>query len=198
MNVHMQPLFWRLSGNNYSGLDAVSLLMPHGQGRDQTTEIPTDVRFYSKRNSIHPVDMRWSGEDAELFFALLSRVLPAPIDNNIEVDLQDKNIQGIVHLVAQMRFQAPWSLDDLLGEDLNTTRTELSIGDLVALNTCYGFPLAIVVGLDAIEVNCVLVEPVVANEHVLMAERSLLTMNRLGVLPATFADSASREQQTLH
>lgn len=198
MNAEMQPLFWRISDQDKSGLEVVSLLMPAGAAGEEPTEFPTEVSFRSNRSSTHPVDLRWSEEDSDLFMNLLDRLMEAEDGDDIELDISDAVIQGIVQLVALARFKSPWPTDELTGEDFITEREELEVGDLVSLNTRYGFILAIVVGLDSIDATCVLLESVMDNDRLLIPDHSLLVMNRHFVLPAAFSEEDTGEDAIFH
>lgn len=198
MNAEMQPLFWRISDQDKSGLEIVSLLMPAGAAGEEPTEFPTEVSFRSNRSSTHPVDLRWSEEDSDLFMNLLDRLTEAEDGEDIELDISDAVIQGIVQLVALARFKSPWPTDELTGEDFITEREELEVGDLVSLNTRYGFILAIVVGLDSIDATCVLLESVMDEDRLLIPDHSLLVMNRHFVLPAAFSEEDTGEDAIFH
>lgn len=198
MSTEMQPLFWRISDQNKSGFEAVSLLMPTGVSNEAPAEFPTEVSFPSNRSTTHPVDLRWSEEDADLFMTLLDRLADEELEGEVELNLSDSVIQGIVQLVALARFKTPWPTDELTGDDFITEREELEMGDVVALNTRYGYPLAIIVGLDSVDATCILLDPLFSNSQVLIPDHSVLIVNRLSVLPATFADSDSGEEATHH
>lgn len=198
MNAEMQPLFWRISDQDQSGFEAVSLLMPAASAGEDPAEFPTEVSFRSNRSSHHPVDLRWSEEDSDLFMSLLDRLMEPEEEGDIEVDISDGVIQGIVQLVALARFKTPWPTDELVGDDIITEREELEVGDLVALNTRYGFALAIIVGLDSIDATCVLLDALMDNDELLIPDHSLLMINRLCVLPASFADADLGEDAILH
>ncbi|MAD46981.1 MAG: hypothetical protein CMI02_04710 [Oceanospirillaceae bacterium] len=198
MNAEMQPLFWRISDQDKSGFEAVSLLMPAGMAGEDPAEFPTEVCFRSNRSTTHPVDLRWSEEDSDLFMNLLDRLMDAEDGEDIEVDLSDSVIQGIVQLVALARFKTPWPTDELTGDDFITEREELEIGDLVALNTRFGFALAVIVGLDSIDATCVLMDSLMSGDELQVPDHSLLVINRHCVLPASFADSDLGEDAVFH
>ena len=198
MNAEMQPLFWRISDQDKSGFEAVSLLMPAGMAGEDPAEFPTEVCFRSNRSTTHPVDLRWPEEDSDLFMNLLDRLMDAEDGEDIEVDLSDSVIQGIVQLVALARFKTPWPTDELTGDDFITEREELEIGDLVALNTRFGFALAVIVGLDSIDATCVLMDSLMSGDELQVPDHSLLVINRHCVLPASFADSDLGEDAVFH
>jgi hypothetical protein len=198
MNAEMQPLFWRISQTKQQGINVVSLLMPADAGGD-VAEVPMDVSFPSKSPIYEPQDLRWSEEDSSLFLDLIERVVDTNDRPDIELDLNDDVVQGIVQLVALHRFQTPRPLDELLADDVITEREELEIGDLVSLNTHFGAPLAIIVGLDAIDATCVLLDPLInAEGDILIPDHSVLMVNRLAVLPAAFAVTDNGEGAILH
>ncbi|KZZ43165.1 MAG: hypothetical protein MK185_08270 [Saccharospirillaceae bacterium] len=198
MNAEMQPLFWRISQTKQQGINVVSLLMPADAGGD-VAEVPMDVSFPSKSPCYEPQDLRWSEEDSSLFLDLIERVVDTNDRPDIELDLNDDVVQGIVQLVALHRFQTPRPLDELLADDVITEREELEIGDLVSLNTHFGAPLAIIVGLDAIDATCVLLDPLInAEGDILIPDHSVLMVNRLAVLPAAFAVTDNGEGAILH
>lgn len=198
MNAEMQPLFWRISQTKQQGINVVSLLMPADAGGD-VAEVPMDVSFPSKSPFYEPQDLRWSEEDSSLFLDLIERVVDTNDRPDIELDLNDDVVQGIVQLVALHRFQTPRPLDELLADDVITEREELEIGDLVSLNTHFGAPLAIIVGLDAIDATCVLLDPLInAEGDILIPDHSVLMVNRLAVLPAAFAVTDNGEGAILH
>lgn len=198
MAIQMQPLYWRLNERHYAGINDVSLIMPNNYQDNSALEFPTQVSFQASKTEASSQDMRWSQDDIELFFTLLERLMQQQLDGNVEVDLTDKSIQAIVQLVAQMRFQKAWQMHELEADDFITQRSELSVGDLAALNTCYGYPLAIVVDLDSVEATCVLLTPVSLNEKTLIAAQSLVKLNRVAVLPAAFAEEENGEYETRH
>lgn len=198
MSTEMQPLFWRISDQDHSGFEAVSLLMPASPSDEAPAEFPTEVSFRSNRTSTHPVDLRWSEEDSDLFMTLLDRLANAEMDGDVELDISDSVVQGIVQLVALARFKTPWPTDELTGDDFITEREEIETGDLVALNTRYGYPLAIIVGLDSVDATCILLDPVYDNGQVLIPHHSVLVVNRLSVLPASFSEGDTGEDAVLH
>lgn len=198
MSTEMQPLFWRISDQDHSGFEAVSLLMPASPSDEAPAEFPTEVSFRSNRTSTHLVDLRWSEEDSDLFMTLLDRLANAEMDGDVELDISDSVVQGIVQLVALARFKTPWPTDELTGEDFITEREEIETGDLVALNTRYGYPLAIIVGLDSVDATCILLDPVYDNGQVLIPHHSVLVVNRLSVLPASFSEGDTGEDAVLH
>jgi hypothetical protein len=198
MNAAMQTLYWRVANEKNTELDAVSVLMPQeDSGSSQVAlEYPVDVSFKPSKQHSNPIDLRWSEEDVELFLALLNKVMDFD-QRNIELDIEDRTIQGIIHLVATARFQTPYPADEIEGEDFITYRRELDVGDLVALNTHYGFVSAVIVDLDSIDATCILLDEVVdENDEVLLPGYQLLMMNRSAVLPAEFGDEV--EPEVLH
>lgn len=198
MTADMQPLFWRISRTDEQGIGAVSLLMPASENENPAV-FPTDVNFLSQKLTHDPRDIRWSDEDSDLFLSLLDRIIDVENETNIELDLNDNVVQGLVQLVALHRFQTPRPADELLGDDLITLREELEIGDLVSLNTQYGRPAAIIVGLDSIDVTCILLDPLNnENQELLVPEQTVLMVNRLAVLAAAFADSDCGHNAVLH
>lgn len=192
MNAENLQLFWRIRAGEQAGQEAVSLLMP-APGPDQETEFPTSVSFKAqdaRRIDSLPHDLRWSDEDSDLFMSLLDRVTDDSDETELVLDVSDELVQGIVQLVALVRFKSPWDAADLVGRDINVPREELEIGDLVAINTRYGFTTAIVVGLDSIDVTVILLEAVCdAREAQLLPEHSVLLVNRMSVVSATFCDA---------
>ncbi|MFC3681129.1 hypothetical protein [Bacterioplanoides pacificum] len=197
MNAEMQPLFWRISHTDQQGIDAVSLLMPASEP-GQATEFPTDVSFPASSAGSAVRDLRWSDEDSELFLDLVDRVIDTDDSPDIELDLNDDVIQGIVQLVALRRFRTPRPLDEWLGDDVLTEREELEIGDLVSLNTLAGSPVAIIVGLDSIDATCILLEDLYQAEQLIAPMHSVLMVNRLAVLPSAFAVSDDGEGAVFH
>lgn len=202
MFAEMQPLFWRIRDADTHGQNAVSLLMPGDTAGEKETEFPTDVAFLAKQQNSQIVDLKWSDDDSDLFLSLLERVaLPESEMNEVDgitLDINDGVVQGIVQLVALARFQTPLPSDDLLGRDINTIRYELEVGDLVAVNTQYGFKLAIIIGLDSIDANCVLLDGIYDDEHLVVADHTILAVNRLSVLSAEFCDSDLGEDAVYH
>lgn len=199
MNAVLQPLFWRLASEQNSDMDVVSVLMPRGEEADKVAiEYAIDVSFKASTQHQNPIDLRWSEEDSELFMSLLRKVMNIS-DQDIELDIEDGMVQGLIHLVATARFHTPWPGDELEGDDFITYRQEIEIGDLVSLNTKYGFYSAVVVGLDSIDATCVLLDDIMvpdSEEEVLMTSHSLLMVNRVAVLPPDFAEDV--EATTLH
>lgn len=202
MYAEMQPLFWRLRDADTGGCDAVSLLMPAEQIGESETEFPTDVAFLSQRQTTSVVDLKWSDDDSDLFLSLLGRIsIPeSEIDQNdgITLDISDSVVQGIIQLVALARFQTPLPSDDLLADDVNTIREELEVGDLVAINTHYGFKLAIIIGLDSVDATCVLLDDISHEDEVVVADHSVLVVNRISVLSAEFCESDLGEDAVRH
>ncbi|WP_370294092.1 hypothetical protein [Thalassolituus sp.] len=198
MIAEMQPLYWRIQDTDNSGLDAVSLLMPANEG-EPATVVPTDVSFCSRRSGNQAVDVRWSDDDSDLFLSLLERVSSEDAeDDSIVLDINDGIVQGIVQLVALTRFKTPWPTDELVGDDINTERDETEIGDLVALNTRYGFVMGIVVGMDSIDMTCILLEDISDGDVCLVPDHSVLVFDRTNVLPIAFADTDTGEGATFH
>src|SRR5690606_13287585 len=141
---------------------------------------------------------RWWEEDTNLFMIRIVLCSDEYIEGDVERNLSDSVIKGIVQLVILARFKTPRSTDALTGDDFITEREELEMGDVVALNTRYGYPLAIIVGLDSVDATCILLDPVFSNSQVLIPDHSALIVNRLSVLPATFADSDGGEEAIRH
>lgn len=198
MSAEMLPLFWRIAGSDQNGVQAVSLLMPAPASGEAPAEFPTEVFFRSSRQDKQVVDVRWSDEDSDLFMNLLDRVVDVEDENEVTLDITDSVVQGIVQLVALTRFRAPWPSEELVGEDFITEREENDIGDLVAVNTRYGFILGIVVGLDSIDATCILLEPVKKDDATLLTDHSLVVVNRAYILPCSFADSDTGQGSTRH
>lgn len=198
MNSEMLPLFWRVTGADRNGLQAVSLLMPARVAGEEPSEFPTDVFFRSARDPQKSVDLRWSDEDSDLFMNLLDRVVDAEDEDNVALDISDNVVQGIVQLVAVARFRTPWPAEEMAGEDFLTEREENEIGDLIAVNTCHGFVLAIVVGIDSIDATCILLEPVEDGDRVVLPDHSLIVINRAYLLPCSFADADTGVSSTRH
>lgn len=198
MNAAMQPLYWRLANEKNTDLDAVSVLMPQEDTETQQNtamEYPVDVSFKPRQKHASPIDLRWSEEDVELFLNLLNKVMDFD-KKDIELDIEDSTVQGIIHLVATARFHTPWPGDELEGDDFMTYRREIEIGDLVALNTVHGFFSAVVVDLDSIDATCVLLDDIVDDESpddILMPCYQLLVVNRAAVLPAEFGNEVDPE-----
>ncbi|MEK9765008.1 MAG: hypothetical protein VW274_00865 [Thalassolituus sp.] len=200
MNAEMQPLYWRIQDNDNTGLDAVSLLMPANDG-EPATVMPTEVSFCSRRSGNQAVDVRWSDEDSDLFLSLLERVSgdhAEEEDDSMVLDINDGVVQGIVQLVALARFKTPWPSDELVADDINTVREEIEIGDLVAVHTYYGCPMAIVVGMDSIDVTCILLEDIESDGHSLVPDHSVFVVNRSCILPPAFAESDTGEAAVFH
>jgi len=200
MNAEMQPLYWRIQNNDNSGFDAVSLLMPAAEG-EPATLVPTEVSFCSRRSGSQAVDVRWTEEDSDLFLSLLDRVSgdhAEETDDSMVLDINDGVVQGIVQLVALARFKTPWPSDDLVAGDINTVREEVEIGDLVALHTHHGCPMAIIVGMDSIDLTCILLEDIEVDGVSIVPEHSVFVVNRSCALPPAFAESDSGEDAVLH
>lgn len=197
MSRDMQPLFWRINEQDHRGMEAVSLLMPTNDTHNTAVELPTSVHLRTQGQDSYPLDLSWSSEDQELFMSLLEHNSGQALEGNIELDLSDEKVWGLIQLVALSRFKAPLPIDDILGEDFNCQRAELSVGDLIAINTQHGYPLAVVVGLDSIDANCVLLNDIVKGGQVEMQKYSLLMVNRLSALPAAFADAIASEDAVL-
>ncbi|HCM06308.1 MAG TPA: hypothetical protein DIC30_09885 [Oceanospirillales bacterium] len=197
MNAVLQPLFWRLANEQNSGLDVVSVLMPRGDEADRVAiEYAIDVSFKPSNSHQNPIDLRWSEDDSELFMSLLRKVLNVT-DKDIELDIEDGMVQSLINLVATARFHTPWPGDELEGEDFMTYRKEIEVGDLISLNTKYGFYSAVIVALDSIDATVVLLDDIVSpdsaglpedEQDVIMPSHSLLMLNRVCVLPAEFAE----------
>ncbi len=198
MNADMMTLFWRITEGEHAGLEAVSLLMPASGVNNKAAEFPTEVSFHAD-SSIRPRDERWSDEDSDLFLSLLDRVVDVSEEPEVTLDISDELVQGIVQLVALVRFKSPEPIDELAGRDLNVPRQETEIGDLVAVNTRYGFVMAIVVGMDSIDITCVLLEPMNDEKGtMLMPDHSVLLVNRVSVVPASFCDTETSRGATVH
>lgn len=199
MNAVLQPLFWRLANEQNTDMDVVSVLMPRGEEADKVAiEYAIDVSFKSSNKHQNPIDLRWSEEDSELFMSLLRKVMNIS-DKDVELDIEDGMVQGLIHLVATARFHTPWPGDDLEGDDFITYRQEIEVGDLVSINTKYGFYSAVIVALDSIDATCVLLDDIMApdsEEEVIMPSHSLLMVNRVSVLTPDFAEDV--EATILH
>jgi hypothetical protein len=199
MNAVLQPLFWRLANEQNTDVDVVSVLMPHGEEADKVAiEYAIDVSFKSSNKHQNPIYLRWSDEDSELFMSLLRKVMNIT-DKNVELDIEDGMVQGLINLVATARFHTPWPGDELEGEDFITYRQEIEVGDLVSINTKYGFYSAVIVNLDSIDATCVLLDDVMAKDsedEVIMPSHSLIMVNRVAVLTPDFAEDV--EATILH
>jgi hypothetical protein len=183
--------------------------MPRGAEEAKVAiEYAIDVSFKPSTQHQTPIDLRWSEEDSELFMSLLRKVMNIT-DKSVELDIEDDMIQGLIHLVATARFHTPWPGDDLEGEDFITYRKEIEVGDLISINTTYGFYSAVIVALDSIDATVVLLDDILIpttseeadNEsegdlEVIMPSHSLLMINRVCVLPAEFAEDV--EAPILH
>jgi hypothetical protein len=197
MNAGLQPLFWRLANEMNSDLDVVSVLMPRGAEADKVAiEYAIDVSFKPSTHHQNPIDLRWSEDDGALFISLLHKVMNVT-EKDIELDIEDSVVQGLIHLVATARFHTPWPGDELEGEDFITYRKELEIGDLISVNTIHGFYSGVIVALDSIDATVVLLDDIITLESasapeeeqdVVMPSHSLLMFNRVCVLPAEFAE----------
>lgn len=199
MNSVLLPLFWRVENDQNTDFDVVSVLMPHGERADNVAiEYSIDVSFKSSGKHSKPIDLRWSEEDGELFMCLLRKIMQVT-EKSVELDIEDEVVQGLIQLVATARFHTPWPGDELEGGDFNTYRSEIEVGDLVAINTLYGFYSAVIVALDSIDATVVILEDIVekdGDQEVIMPSHSLLMLNRVGVLPVEFAEGS--EGTVLH
>jgi hypothetical protein len=205
MSALLQPLFWRLANEQNSDMDIVSVLMPKGAEEEKVAiEYAVDVTFKPSSQHQRPIDLRWSEEDSELFMSLLRKVMNIG-HKHVELDIEDNMIQSLIHLVATARFHTPWPGDELEGEDFMTYRKEIEVGELVSLNTIYGFYSAVIVALDSIDATVVLLDDIISPEtlrepeeqqDVIMPSHSLLMLNRICVLPAEFAEDV--EATVLH
>lgn len=205
MSAVLQPLFWRLANEQNTDLDIVSVLMPRGEEKEKVAiEYAIDVSFKPSTQHQSPIDLRWSEEDSELFMSLLRKVMNIS-DKDVELDIEDDMVQGLIHLVATARFHTPWPGDELEGEDFMTYRSEIEVGDLISVNTTHGFFSAVIVALDSIDATVVLLDDIISSEvstgpeeecEVIMPSHSLLMLNRVCVLPAEFAEDV--EAPVLH
>ena len=198
MSRDMQPLFWRINEQDHQGMEAVSLLMPTNNTDNTAVELPTSVHLRTKGQASYPLDLSWTSEDQELFMSLLEHNNGKELEGNIELDLTDEKVWNLIQLVALSRFKAPLPIDDMLGDDFICERKELSVGDLIAINTQHGYPLAVVVGLDSIDATCVLLDDITHQEQVKVQKYSLLMVNRLSALPAEFAETTTQDGAVLH
>ena len=177
MNAVLQPLFWRLANEQNTDMDVVSVLMPRGEEADKVAiEYAIDVSFKSSSKHQNPIDLRWSEEDSELFMSLLRKVMNIS-DKDVELDIEDGMVQGLIHLVATARFHTPWPGDDLEGDDFITYRQEIEVGDLVSINTKYGFYSAVIVALDSIDATCVLLDDIMAPD----SEEEVILLHQLEI-----------------
>lgn len=128
--------------------------------------------------------------------SLLNKVMNVT-EKDIQLDIEDGMVQGLINLVATARFHTPWPGDELEGEDFMTYRKEVEVGDLISINTKYGFYSAVIVALDSIDATVVLLDDIVSSasadlsedeQEVIMPSHSLLILNRVCVLPAEFAE----------
>ena len=197
MNAGLQPLYWRLANETNSDLDVVSVLMPRGEEVDKVAvEYAIDVSFKPSTHHQNPIDLRWSEDDGALFISLLHKVMNVT-EKDIELDIEDSMVQGLIHLVATARFHTPWPGDELEGEDFMTYRSEIEVGDLISINTIHGFFSGVIVALDSIDATVVLLDDIISLEsasapeeeqEVVMPSHSLLMLNRVCVLPPEFAE----------
>jgi hypothetical protein len=203
MSGELQPMFWRVANEQNSDMDIVSVLMPRGaEEKKIAIEYAIDVTFKPSTQHRSPIDLRWSEEDSELFMSLLHKVMNVGY-KHIELDIEDSMVQSLIQLVATARFHTPWPGDNLEGEDFFTYRKEIEVGDLISLNTIYGFYSAVIVGLDSIDATVVLLDDIISPEtidapeeqqEVIMPNHRLLMLNRVCVLPPEFAED---EEATL-
>jgi hypothetical protein len=142
--------------------------------------------------------VRWSDDDNDLFMTLVDRVMDLSDEAEMVLDLTDDVVQGIIHLVALARFRTPWPGEELEADELNAPRQELEIGDLVALNTSAGFPMAVVVALDSVDATCILLDSIETLTGDTVPDHSVLVMSRLNVLPSYFANSDQGESEVRH
>lgn len=192
----MQPLYWRLSDFQRGGLSAVSLLIPTSLNAQTVLELPMSVCCAHSASA--PQDLIWSSEDVELFFLLLERLLQTQLEGNIELDMHDHSVQAIMQLVAKMRFQQAKDMQGLEGSEIQTVRSHLRIGDLVAINSCMGFVSAIVVALEEETARCVVFEALELRDKTIVAAQSLVRVKRIALLPAAFAEDDQGEHYTRH
>lgn len=197
MSIQMQPLFWRIGDTQGNGRGALSLLMPHHLGSRNVTELPINLSFQASPEHSGPKDLRWSESDVELFMALLQQKRQDALEGDVELDIQDRAVQGMIQLVALARFQTALNIDADLDGEIITERTELEIGSMVALNNGSTFPLAIIVALDSVEVSCILLEPCALPAQEL-ADGSLVVLSRQATLPESFAQSFQGEGAVRH
>lgn len=200
MNAQMQPLAWRMEASSQPGLAVVNLIVV--EEGEEPVLLASDICLTA---TTVLQDLNWSDEDCDLFLALLERISDVDDDaepgkqHDLELDIHDAVVQGIVQLVALRRFQPPLPSDELLADDVVTEREELEIGDLVAINTVHGYPLGIVVELDSIDATCVLLDDLDdTGGECLLHEHQLLVVNRLAALPAGFAPSDLGEGAIIH
>lgn len=188
--IQTTSLYWRLTHNAKLNSAHVSLLMPSQNKQQKPEEIPTNVNLAPLKKHLKPIDIKWSEEDKELFFELLGR-----IDENdsqeLVLDLTETHLQEIIHWVAIKRFYSPSCFELFEGEILQTERMELEVGDIVAVNTRYGFSLGIILTLNSIDADCILLDGLYDEEKEVLAEKSLINVSRLCLLPPEYAEEDS-------
>lgn len=201
MNAALPRMYWRVNQSLESGFNTVSLLLPTSrEGKAQ--EFPVELFFKHSSPAAKlskQQDLVWSEQDNELFSGLLTQICDAK-DGAIEVNLHDEVIQEFVHLVATARFQTPIPAEHLEGKDINTPRFELSLGDIVSLNTCYGFVSAVITDLDSIDATCILLDDIENEKNELVVEMySSVVMSRLSVVREAFSETEEAgTYETIH
>lgn len=191
MNAALPRMYWRVNQSLESGFNTVSLLLPTSR-EGEAQEFPVELFFKHTSPAAQlsrQQDLVWSEQDNQLFSGLLTQICDAE-QGTIEVNLNDEVIQEFIHLVATARFQTPLPAEHLEGKDINTPRFELNLGDIVSLNTCYGFVSAVIIDLDSIDATCILLDEIENAQQELVAEMySSVVMSRMSVVHEAFSET---------
>lgn len=189
--IQTTSLYWRLTHNSQLNSAHVSLLMP-SQDKQPSEEIPTNLNLAPLKKHLKPIDIKWSDEDQQLFFELLGRINDG--EEEQVLDLKESYLQEIIHWVAIKRFNSPASFELFEGEILQAERIELEVGDIVAVHTCYGFSLGLILTLNSIDADCILLDGLYCEEKEILPEKSLINVSRLCLLPPEYAEEDSAFQ----
>lgn len=190
MMMQTTSLYWRLTHNEKLNSAHVSLLMPSQNKQQQPEEIPTNLNLAPLKKHPKPIDIKWSAEDKELFLELLGSIDETP-DQELVLDLKEHYLQEIIHWVAIKRFNSPACFELFEGDILQTERIELEVGEIVAINTRYGFSLGIILTLNSIDADCILLDGLYDEEKEVLPEKSLINVSRLCLLPPEYAEEDS-------
>lgn len=183
-------LYWRLTHNVKLNSAHVSILMPAKNKQQKSEEIPTNINLAPLKKHLKPIDIKWSDEDEKLFFELLGHMDDTE-EQELVLDLKESYLQEIIHWVAIKRFNSPTCFELFEGEILQTERIELEVGDIIAVNTRYGFSLGVILTLNSIDADCILLDGLYENNKEVLPEKSLINVSRLCLLPPEYAEEDS-------
>jgi hypothetical protein len=207
IDEHDKQLVWRLIDETGQGADVVTLVLPFSPEKPQQAQLlETDVVASQAlpSNPLSNHDLSWSQSDIMLLLTLAQKMLDMataqdPDTDKITLDFENPTVIEIIQIVAAARFAEPFDLTQVnLGPVIHTTHSEIEQGDMVALPSLDGYPLAVITDLDSVECTCVLVEPVELKEGQTFEIHDVVKVSRMDLLPATFGHVFPADEDVIH